>query len=133
MLALPLRVRSLEIFNPIFFEVPQTRRYFIDQIVIVGYQQHRSLVPLQRNIERVDGFEIEMVRGLVEDQDVGLGKDQLAEDEPRLLAAGERLGLLVALFTGEKHLAEDAADLFDVGCGVPAMEPFGHGEAVLDG
>ena len=32
-----------------------------------------------------------------------------------------------------KHLAEDAADFFYVGVGLPAMEPLGDGEAVLDG
>ena len=45
----------------------------------------------------------------------------------------QRLGRLVAFFAAEKHLAEDAANLFDVGRGVPAMQPLGDGEAVLDG
>src|ERR1017187_2800791 len=111
MLALPLRVRSLKIFKSILFEVPQARRYFIDQIVVVGDQQDGAFVALEGDIERVDGFKVEMVRGLVEDENVGLGQNQLAEHQSRLLAAGERLGLLLTLFAGEEHLAEDAADL----------------------
>ncbi len=133
MLALPLGVGALEVFNPAGREVPKSRGDFVDQIVIVRHQQHRSLVALKRDIERVDGFEIEVVGGLIEDEDVGLGENQLAEDEACLFAAGESLGLLFAFFAAEQHLAEDAADLFDVGGRVPAMEPLGNREAVLDG
>jgi hypothetical protein len=74
-----------------------------------------------------------VVGGLVEDQDVGLGEDELAEGQAGLFAAAEGFGLLVALFAAEEHLAEDAANVFDVGVGLPAMEPLGDGEAVLDG
>ena len=87
MLPLPLRVRPLEVLDPIRLEVPQPRRHLIDQIVIVRHQQHRSLIPLQRNIQRIDRFEIEVVRRFVKDQNVRLGQDQLAKHQPSLFAA----------------------------------------------
>ena len=96
-------------------EVPEAGGDFVDQVVVVGDQQHRAFVALEGDVEGVDGFEVEVVGGLVEDEDVGLGEDELAEDEARLFAAAERLGLLVAFFAAEEHLAEDAANLFDVG------------------
>src|ERR1700738_787022 len=111
-LALPLRVWALEVLDRrVVLEVPQTRRHFINQVVIVRYQQHRALVTLQRDVERVDRFQIEMVRRLIKDEDVGLGENELAERQPRLLAAGERLGLLPALFAAAHHLAPDAPSL----------------------
>ena len=109
-LALPLRVRSLEVFDLVFVEVPQPRRHFVDQVVIVRHQQHRAFVALQRDVERVDGFEVQVVRRLVEDEDVRLGQDQLAEHQSRLLAAGQGLGLLFAFFAAEKHLAQECRE-----------------------
>ena len=120
MLALPLLVGALEIFDAAVMKDPETRGDFVDQVVVVRDQQDRALVALQRDVESVDGFEVEVVGGLVEDEDVGLGQDQLAKREPRLLAAGERFGRLGAFFAGEEHLAENAANVFDVGGGVPA-------------
>jgi len=38
---------------------------------------------------------------VVEDEDVGLGEDELAEGPGGLLAAAESFGLLVALFAAE--------------------------------
>ena len=118
---------------PSLLEVPQARGDFVDQVVIVGDQQHRALVALQRDVERVDGFEVQVVGGLIEDQDVGLGEDQLAEDQTRLFAARERLGRLLTFLAGEKHLAQDAADFFDVRLGIPTVQPLRDGQSVLDG
>src|SRR5437868_14352747 len=78
-LALPLLVRPLEVLDLAVLEDPQPRGDFIDQVVIVGDQQHRALVFLQRDVERIDGFEIEMIRWLIEDQKVRLSQDELAE------------------------------------------------------
>ena len=110
------------------FEDPQAGGDFVDEVVVVGDQQDGAFITLQRDVERVDGFEIEVVGRLVEDEDVGLGEDELAEDEARLFAAGEGLDGLFAFFAGEEHLAEDAANVFDVRGGIPAMQPLGDRE-----
>jgi hypothetical protein len=38
-------------------EVPEAGSYFIDEVVVVGDQQHRSLVALEGYVEGVDGFD----------------------------------------------------------------------------
>ena len=101
-LALPLLVGPLEVFDAAVVEDPQPRCHFVDQVVIVRDQQHRALVALQRDVERVDGFEVEVVGRLVEDENVGLGEDEFAEGEPRLLAARERLRRLGAFFAARR-------------------------------
>ena len=69
-------------------------------------------------LRALTGFQVQVVGGLVHDQDVGLLQHELAEEQPGGLAAGERVGLLHALFAAEEHLAEDAADVFLGGLGV---------------
>ena len=73
-----------------------------------------------------------MVGRLVEDQEVGLGEDELAEGKTGLFAATESLGRLVALFAAEEHLAENSANVFDVGRRVPLVQPVGNREAGFD-
>jgi len=63
---------ALEVFDLLVVEDPHARGDFVDQVVVVRHQQHRALVSLQRNVQRIDRFEVEVVGGLVEDQNVGL-------------------------------------------------------------
>ena len=77
-----LFVWALEIFNGAMFEVPDARTDLFHQVVIVRDQQHRALVFLQGHVKRVDRFQIEVIRRLVEDQDVRLLQHQLAEEQP---------------------------------------------------
>ena len=53
-----LRIRSLEIFDAAVLEMPDACGNLIDHIVIVRHQQHRPKIFLQRNIQRVDRFEV---------------------------------------------------------------------------
>lgn len=48
MLALPLFVGALEVFDLMVVEDPQARGDFIDHIVVVGHQQDAYLMPRQR-------------------------------------------------------------------------------------
>ena len=48
MLALPLFVGALEVFDLMVVEYPQARGDFIDHIVVVGHQQDAYLMPRQR-------------------------------------------------------------------------------------
>src|SRR5271170_7166173 len=125
-------VGALEVFDGALVEVPDARCDFVDEVVIVGDEQHRAFILLKRDIEGIDGFEVEMVRRLVEDQDIWLLKHELAEEQARGFSAGESIGGLEPLFTTEEHLPEDAADLFFRDLGVPLMEPVGDGETMLD-
>ena len=72
----------------------------------------RNSVPsilLQRDIQRVDGFEIEVVRRLIEHQHVRLLQHELAEKQPRRLASGKSFRRFHAFIAHEQHLAEQAA------------------------
>ena len=48
-----------------------------------------------RLVERVDGFEVEVVGGFVEDEDVGLLQHDLAEEQACGFASRESVGLLM--------------------------------------
>ena len=96
------------------------------------HQQHGSLIALQRNVERVDRFQVQVVGGFVEYQHVGLLQHQLAEKQPRGFSAGKNFGPLVAILARKQHLPQQAANFF-VGCpGVPLMKPFEGSHAGLD-
>ena len=91
--ALVLLIRAREILYFALVETPDACRHFIDEVFVVGHQQHRAFELLQRNVQRVDRFEIQMVRGLVKYQHVRLLQHQFAEDQPGCFAARERIGL----------------------------------------
>jgi hypothetical protein len=50
------RVRSFEVFDLARVEMPDAGGYFVDYVMVVGDEQHRPVVFLQRDVERVDGF-----------------------------------------------------------------------------
>ena len=72
----------------------------------------------QHLLEQVQGLDVEVVGGLVEDQEVGgLGQD-LGEQQTVALAAGERLDRLAGLLVAKQevaqiahHVAREAVDL----------------------
>ena len=47
-------------------KMPDARRHFINQIVIMRHQQDRPLIPLLRNVQRVDRLQIQVIRRLIE-------------------------------------------------------------------
>src|SRR5580692_8199398 len=113
-------------------EVPDTGSDFVDQIVIVAYQEDCSLITLKRNVERVDGFEIQVVRGFVEDEYVGLLQHEFTEEQARGFASGENAGGLGGFVTLKKHLAEQTANFFADRGRIPLMQPLQRGHAAFD-
>src|SRR3984957_16151444 len=106
-------VGAFEVFDFLAgFEVPDAGGDFVDDVVVVGDQQHGAIVFLQRDVQRVDRFQIQVVGGLVQHQHVRLLQHQPAENQTGGLAAAQRAGLLGGLFAGEKHLPQHAAQLF---------------------
>src|SRR5215469_5345393 len=115
----------------VVLEVPDTGCDLIDQIVIVGDQQHGPLVSLQGNVQRVDRLEVEVVRGLVENKDVWLLQHQLAEKQARGLASRQNTDGLGCFLAGEEHLAENSAQLLSDGSRIPLMQPLDGGRPLL--
>ena len=83
----------------------------LQQGAVVGDQDHRALELDQRVLERLAALDVEMVGGLVEDQDVGAGGDEDRQREPPLLAAGDVGELLLGVAAGEEEAAEQGARL----------------------
>src|SRR5271170_508113 len=76
LLVSPLEVGDLVIA----LEVPDASCDLVDQVVIVGDQEHCPLIPLQRDIQSVDGLQIEVVRGFIEYKHIGFLQHQLTEE-----------------------------------------------------
>src|SRR4030095_531669 len=103
---------SFEVLNLSLFDVPDSRCDLIDQVVIVGDQEQRAWIPLQRDVESINGFQIKMIRRFVQDEKVRFLQHELTENQPGSLAAGKRFGTLERVLTAEQHLAQQTAKFF---------------------
>jgi hypothetical protein len=68
----------------------------------------------QHLLQEIEGFEIEIVGGLVEDQEVRRLRQRAGEHQPAALAAGQRLHRRARLLGAEEevlHVADDVAAL----------------------
>ena len=61
----------------------------IKEVSVVGYNKYRALVAFQIALEPGQGTQIKVVGGLVEDEQIGLLKEQPCKGKPGLLAAGK--------------------------------------------
>ena len=75
----------------------------VEQRAVVGDEQHRAGERLERGLERLAALEVEVVRRLVEDEEVRARRDDDREREPAPLAAGEHLDRLLVLPQPEKR------------------------------
>ncbi len=80
------------------------------ELTVVADEDQRARVVLQRQVQRFDGFHVQVVGRFVHDQHVGLLQDQLAEQHATLLTTGDDLDRLEDLIVGEQHAAQGAAD-----------------------
>src|SRR5437867_422295 len=94
-----LPVGSLEVLDPAVFEVPDSSCHLIDHVMIVSYQEQGAGIPLQRDVKGVDGFQIQMVGRLVQNQEVGFLQHQAAENDSRRFTSGKDL-------RSEEHTSE---------------------------
>ena len=62
----------------------------VEEVAVVGDGDHGALVVGEEALEPVDRLGVEVVRRLVEQQQVGRGEQQAAERDAAALAAGER-------------------------------------------
>src|ERR1051325_211499 len=122
-----VRVRPLEIVNVAVVEVPDARGDFIEKVMIVRYEEDRAFVALQRDVECIDGFEIEVVGRLVENKNIRLEKHEATEKDARRFATGKRLDGLGGIVSAEKHLTEQAAQSLLARERIELREPFDHG------
>ena len=98
----------------------------VEKIAVVG-DQHKSVgIVAEIFFQPVAGFEIKMVGGFVEQQQVGLLQQQLGQRDAHLPAAGKFFGLAGPVFFAKPKPGEHRADLRLDGVSVAG------GEFVLD-
>ncbi len=77
----------------------------------MGDHDRRSLVGAERGLELLDRLEVEVVRGLVEDEAVDAERHQLGQVGARALAGGQRRAGSVDVVGAEVELGEQRARL----------------------
>ena len=85
--------------QPSVAQLPDPGDGRVQERPVVGGDEQRAGPPAEVLLEPLEGVEVEVVRRLVEQEQVRVGDDQAGERRPRLLAAGQRrrrLGPLVA-------------------------------------
>ena len=76
------------------------------EIAVVGDQHQRSLIRLEVLLEPVDGGEVEVVGRLVEEKEIGLGREHARQFRAHAPAAGKRLERLRELLRRKTEAAE---------------------------
>ena len=127
-----LLVGSFEILQAVVVEIPDSRGYLIDHVVIVSYEQQGARITLKRDIEGVDRFQIEMVGWFVQYKEIGFLQHQLAENDSRRFASGESLRRFERILAAEEHLAEQSPQCLLRRTWIEAVEPFDDADAALD-
>ena len=101
----------------------------IQEPAVVGDGQHRALVAIQILLQPLGGVEIQVVGGLVQQEDVGVLQNQAGQVDPGLLPAGQGGKELSPHIVGD---LQAVAHLVQLGLGVVAAPRLkGGGEGVV--
>ena len=90
-------------------------RRAVEEISVVRDDQHRLFIGREEALKPLESVNVEMVRRLVEHQNIGLGGKKSRKSESRVLSARESLDLSLDQLLGEakaqKHAAASRAKL----------------------
>ena len=103
---LPFLERAVEHGDVSLVQHPHLRGERAEQRTVVAHEQHRALVVVERVLERLDALHVEMVRGLVEDEEVRAREHHHGECDACALAARECGAAPLHLVAGEAEAAE---------------------------
>ena len=78
----------------------------LDQRAIVGDENHRAVVIVERVEQRATAVDVEMVGRLVQDQQVRRRHGNQVQQQPRPLAAGQALDRCLLLVEAEPELRQ---------------------------
>ena len=99
----------------------------VQEIAVVGDNDHGAAEVHEPGLQPLDAAEVQVVRGLVQEDDVGLLQKKLTEEDTGLLAAGEVVHALAGLLLGESQAVQDpvhpGAGLIAVGSLVGVLGP----------
>jgi len=106
------------------FKGERLRHHVVEEGAVVADQEQRARVILQSGFQQLERFDVEVVGGLVEHQDVGGAREEAREEQAVPLAAGEHRHLGVGAARREEEVAEIANHVL---APIGRLDPFGAG------
>ena len=91
-------------------EISDARDDRVEKVTVVRDEDHRVRIGTEILLEPVACFEIEVIRRLVEEQQVGAAEQQLGQRDAHLPSAGERLARTIGVVRTEAEAAQDRSD-----------------------
>ena len=91
-------------------ELVDLRDQSVEEVAVVADDYQRAVEVAQGLFEDVFGFEVEVVGGLVEDEEIDRFEQEFDHAQAHALAAGEDLDLLLILLAAEHERSEQVAD-----------------------
>src|SRR5205823_6185185 len=88
-------------------QLERRRRHRLEEPAVVRDEDHGRVERLQLALEPFEARDVEMVRRLVQQQEIGTAAERARERRPRQLAARERAQLPVEVAVGEPQAAQD--------------------------
>ena len=107
----PLHERAVEVPKTRAVERPHPRGDFAQERAIVTHQQHRAVVFVEGILQRFDVLDVEMVRGFVENEQVGLRERHERERHARPFTTAQRPDLTLHFIAAETERAETVLHL----------------------
>src|SRR2546423_9614760 len=107
----PFRERSGEIRYAPLMQNPHARGERFKHRPVVADQQYRAFVFLERVLECFDGFDIQVICWLIEQEEIRPLKDHHRERDPRSFASRQCLGPALCRITGETEAAKVTLNL----------------------
>ena len=123
LLAPPHVPLAREVGRPSGLELEHRGRHRLEEPAVVGDEDHRCVEPDERPLEPLEPLDVEMVRRLVEQQQVGIARQRPRQRRARQLAAGERRELPVELRVLEPEPAERRERVLAPGVPARVLEP----------
>lgn len=109
--------------DPPWGQLDDTVRYRLDELVVMAGEEDIALEDLQRVVEGLDALQVEVVRGAIEYQHIGILEHHTRDHAAHLLTPGEYGGTLEDLLTREEHTPEEALEVDLIGVGGELREP----------
>ena len=75
-------------------EVDNLRHDMIEEVPVMGDEQNRTVVAIQHLLTPLNRLDIEMVRRLIEDEEIRLREEDLLEALPSLLTSGQGIEII---------------------------------------
>ncbi len=91
--------------------------HVVKEVAVVGDRDHRAFILLEMTLQPGDRLGVQMIRGLVQEQNVGLSEQKPAQGHPPLLAAGKHAHCGVA-----RRAAQGVHGHLEPGVDVPGIQ-----------